>query len=886
MKKKCSYFIAPAAVFMIMMSVFFIYKMFPFGNKTLSWCDMNQQVIPFLMDFKDILAGKANIFLNMQNSGGMNFWGVFLFFISSPFTFLVAFVNKSEMYLFVNLLVTLKMMICALTASVFFNHQFKKLNPPQNVAISVMYAFCGYAMFYYQNQVWLDVMYLFPILLIGLAKLIDEDKVLLYILAFSAILTINFYLSYMVVIFLVLSFGIYIFWFAPRNRRRKSIVLLGLSTLIVALITAVVWLPSLMQYVGSARTGNLIQSLKSGGIFTRFDTTVAVIICTGAIFAALMIYLLFTVKSSAKGNFAVSVFLLTVIPVLIEPINKMWQTGNYQAFPVRYGYITIFFGLIILAVVISQINQEYSLAASNSFALFGGMMAVGAVFVAECLLLYKDFDTITIYTKTLWGNNASFHLLLAFSVIVTLAYLVILLLYKFRQLAKTAFSIFLCTIVLLECLFNSCVYIASVANDPQSEASVIDLSGKIQDDSLYRVKTNQKYYDVNLTGSLGYNTLSHYTSLTGENFMFTMKKLGYSSYWMEVNSNGGTQLTDAILGNKYCIIMNDEVKSTDKIIYQNSKYAIIQNRLSLPLGIIMQSSQIASIKNLPESTRLNMQQNLFQSVFSTDKSLFVNYEPTSFNNVDYTEDEYYGLSLPDRTTNGFINYKIQVKGKQTLYFDCFDRLTNSLIEHINSSFNVFVNGKLVQSDYPNQSSNGLINLGTFKDETVDVEVEVLKDVNAKSFGLSGLKEDVLQKEITATSTAKLKQINNKIVGTAVTDRTDSYLFLPLTYDKGFTAQVNHKKADVVCVFDSMMAVKLEKGSNEIAISYVPLGFQSGFCLSIVGLFLLLGFLLFLKKGHYHKIDFLEFPAMIVFSILCVTIFIAVYIFPVIVYLNR
>ncbi len=883
MKKSHSYLIAPSAVMFIMMSVFFIYNMFPFGNKTLSWCDMNQQVIPFLMDFKDILAGKANIFLNMQNCGGMNFWGVFLFFISSPFTFLVAFVNKADMYLFVNILVTLKMMVCALTASIFFNHQFKKLNLPQNVAISVMYAFCGYAMFYYQNQVWLDVMYLFPILLISLAKLIDEDKVLLYILAFSSILTVNFYLSYMVSIFLVISFGIYIFLFAPRKRRRKSILLLGISTLIVALMTAVVWLPSLMQYVGSARTGNLIASLKTGRFFTRFDTTLAVIICTGAIFAALIMFFLFTPKQSTKGTFVLSIFIMTLIPVFIEPINKMWHTGNYQAFPVRYGYITVFFGLILLAVIISDINEEHCLTVSCPVSLFGGMMAVGAVFVAECLLLYKDYETITIYTKTLWGNKSSFKLLFAFSITVMLAYLIILLLYKFKRLGRMAFSVFLCTIVLMECVFNSCVYVASAANSAKSEISVIDLSGKISDDSLYRVKTNQKYFDANLTGSLGYNTLSHYTSLTGESFMYTMKKLGYSSYWMEVNSNGGTQLTDAILGNKYSIIKTDEIKSSDPIIYQNNKYAIKQNDLTLSLGLIMQPHQIKSMKNLPDTTRLNLQQNLFQSIFNTDENLFINYEPTSLTNVTYTADEYYGLTLPDRTTNGFINYQIPVKGKQTLYFDCFDRLTNSLIEHINSSFNVFVNGKLVQSDYPSQSSNGLINLGTFTDETVSVEVELLKEVNAKSFGLAGLKEDILQQAITDTSVAQLKQVNNKIIGTAVTDSNGAYLFLSITYDKGYTINVNHKKTEVLCVFDSFMAVKLEKGNNDIYISYLPSGFHTGACLSVVGVLLLVGFMFFLKKGLYPKIKFLELPATIIFSILCFGICVATYIFPIMVY---
>lgn len=80
-------------------------ELFPFGEFTVSWCDMNQQVVPLLCEFKDILEGKGSLFLNLQNAGGMNFWGVFLFFISSPFTFLVAFVEKWQMMRFANILV-------------------------------------------------------------------------------------------------------------------------------------------------------------------------------------------------------------------------------------------------------------------------------------------------------------------------------------------------------------------------------------------------------------------------------------------------------------------------------------------------------------------------------------------------------------------------------------------------------------------------------------------------------------------------------------------------------------------------------------------------------------------------------------------------------------
>ena len=41
-----------------------------------------------------------------------------------------------------------------------------------------------------------------------------------------------------------------------------------------------------------------------------------------------------------------------------------------------------------------------------------------------------------------------------------------------------------------------------------------------------------------------------------------------------------------------------------------------------------------------------------------------------------------------------MDYSIDVTDKQTLYFDCFDKLSNSLSEDINGSFMVTVNGQV------------------------------------------------------------------------------------------------------------------------------------------------------------------------------------------------
>ena len=116
-----------------------------------AWGDMTQQSLPLLLDFKNILSGEFDLFLNTANSGGMDFWGVFLFFLSSPFSFLVTFVDAGDIYLLGNVLILLKLIACGFTANLFFKRQFPKLTIAQHTALAVMYAFCGYGMMYYRK---------------------------------------------------------------------------------------------------------------------------------------------------------------------------------------------------------------------------------------------------------------------------------------------------------------------------------------------------------------------------------------------------------------------------------------------------------------------------------------------------------------------------------------------------------------------------------------------------------------------------------------------------------------------------------------------------------------------------------------------------------------
>ena len=90
---------------------------------------MDQQTIPLLCEFKDILSGKRDFWLSMQNAGGMNFYGVYFFNLSSPFTYIVAFFDKADMALAVNLMVALKLATASATLTVWLKYAVKNANP-------------------------------------------------------------------------------------------------------------------------------------------------------------------------------------------------------------------------------------------------------------------------------------------------------------------------------------------------------------------------------------------------------------------------------------------------------------------------------------------------------------------------------------------------------------------------------------------------------------------------------------------------------------------------------------------------------------------------------------------------------------------------------------
>ena len=70
----------------------------------------------------------------------------------------------------------------------------------------IFYALSGYMAAYSWNIMWLDCILLFPLIMLGLERLVREKKCFLYCITLGLSILSNYYISIMICIFMVLYF--------------------------------------------------------------------------------------------------------------------------------------------------------------------------------------------------------------------------------------------------------------------------------------------------------------------------------------------------------------------------------------------------------------------------------------------------------------------------------------------------------------------------------------------------------------------------------------------------------------------------------------------------------------------------------------------------------
>ncbi|MBQ4346619.1 MAG: YfhO family protein, partial [Oscillospiraceae bacterium] len=230
-----------------------------------------------------------------------------------------------------------------------------------------------------------------------------------------------------------------------------------------------------------------------------------------------------------------------------------------------------------------------------------------------------------------------------------------------------------------------------------------------------------------------------------------------------------------------------------------------------------------------------------------------------------------------------VRFSFFVEDAQFLYFDLYTLTGTEIGNPRNKSVNLSVNGRFLETDYPQSSNNGLVSLGKFENEYVTVRAVIHQDFTCESFGVFGIREKVLTDAAAALPADDLHYEQGCYT---VTTKGESVatLVLAIPYDEGFTAEVNGKPAEVFRVNTCETAVLVPVGEAVVELRFFPPGLKAALVLSGAGLMLFVLYALLRKRISKKMGCYLCFIFEKLTLLALAGVFLLIYVMPVAVFL--
>lgn len=836
--KKIGYYILAFIIPCILMTLLYIIVgIYPFGKNSLLTVDLANQYVAFFNVLKNILQGSANVFYSFSKTLGGNMYGLFTYYLISPFNLILLFFKQTQIPEAIFVINILKIGLSGLTSYIYFNKTFKKANSI-SLLFSIMYALMAYNIVYSQNIMWLDGVYALPIIFLGIDMLIEKEKPLLFCISLAYSIICSYYIGYMscigsLVYFLYKLYLYNDYKLSWKHDRREIIYFFKYAFLAVG-ISMITLLPSVISLLGGkagSRTIGLRQDFSVIDFLSRFTIgTFKQSDLLGKyphVFVSLMILVLnityfFNKDIDIKERKGTFIFLLFfILSFIFDGLNIVWHIFSHPVgFPYRNAFIFDFVYLIIA-------YYSYDRLSKIKNTLFKKMI--------PWVLL------VTIVMDKLMFDYNMYYKVLASGLIV-----IIYLFYFYRSKRKTINKL-IAILMVSEVFINGIIIVNNInyqLRDKYDEfitsyGTVIN-NIKENDDSFYRIEKEYSY-TTNDPLLLNYNGISHYSStFEQKNNKLLGDYLGIFNRYYVTNYLGSTPVTNSLFSIKY-VLLNHKADYYDLIDTVDDIY-IYSNKYYLPLGFMV-NNKLENLQ-LQQLEPFTNQNNILKAMSGTDKDVFERNVVSDVVMYNVKEDEKSAENYRkvDGALEAYITYNLTVKKTGQLYYYMSSEDENRV--------EILLNGeRVIDTNIENGYRYNVIDLGRFeKGDKVELKVILLNySVKFKDAMFYTLNENVLNEIYN-----KLNKNDKLIVGenkgnylkTSINVTGDNQiLYTSIPLDKGFTILVDGKKVEPEPIFDTLIGLKLEQGSHTIEFKYVPRGFKSGVTISIISILLLI----FLKK---------------------------------------
>lgn len=362
-KKVVLYLLAFLFPLVLLVGIFIYLKVYPFGENTYLPVDAFGQYVNFLQYFRNVFLEDGSIIYSLSKSIGGEMYGLFAYYLISPFNFITLFFQKGNMTFVFDIILILKVATSSLTFTYYLNR--RKKADFTNLIFAIMYSFSAYVVTYGFNIMWLDAVILLPLVVAGIDDIVHSKKNILYIISLSLTLITNYYVGFMVCIFSLMYF-IYKILIGDLENKKEALTKIGIfiiSSICAALIAGVILVPVFIGLQDGRADFSFselsldknfnIENLMSKFATNSFDleeiknSAMPPVFC-GILANVLTLSYFFNGKIKIREKIlSLLLLILFIISFYIKGINLLWSMGNIPAWYIyRYTFCFSFMYII------------------------------------------------------------------------------------------------------------------------------------------------------------------------------------------------------------------------------------------------------------------------------------------------------------------------------------------------------------------------------------------------------------------------------------------------------------------------------------------------------------------------------------------------------------
>ncbi len=827
--------------------------MWPIGEESAMIVDMHHQYAPMLSQLRDMLLNGGSVMYTFEVGTGTAFIPLFAYYLASPFNLFLILFPQAYLAEGILLITLLKIMLTGAFMTLCVQYIFKRRDF-STVAIGLMYALMMYMLSYSWDIMWLDCVMVLPLCVMGFEKMMRTGKYLQYVLSLAYILYSNYYIGFMVCIFLVLYFAVF-FFRARRNGIQQAVgfARFAIGSLLGGGLAAFILLPAFMSLGSTSAAGgsmpefatnfNVFEligrglfavepTIRSGNLPNTYCGVLAIL--TLPIFATMG-----SVPLRRRLAY-LGLFGFMTISLVINQIDLVWHgMHSPNDLPYRYSFLYSFALLLIAVEVLYRIQDIKPLQIGGS--IFG---------IAVYLILEENF-----------GSEEYSYVSLYISFALILIYGLILLLVSQKKMVKQVAFVLLMVIVTTETMFNASETFRQMNNNEhytnhadyldnditQAVQATVDRMEEIGDAAangdFYRMEFLPRRTTAD-TALFDYRGITVFASSGSYNMTRFMGSMGYDVNG--VNSQlykSFVPTADALLGLKYIALEADlnnhaQLKKLEKVQVGTKEYYIYENQYVLPLGFV--TNEAVKDWNYSYYDPMSSQNSLYKAMTSSTGDVLQCAQITAAN--------------PNlASVNGLTAFS--VNGSQTAVFKANALKTGQVFIHVDcraaKSITVSAGGNTwgVTTYEPYIIDAGTLDEGTEVTVTITSENSCAGNVYVASLNEEEFKKDI---ETLSASPLVIDHFDDSNLYGKINAQQSGVLMTTVEFDKGWTVKVDGKKVETYPIGSALMAFDIEAGEHEIEMTFSPKGFLPGIVISVVSLVALVFLLDYIKRRDTGK----------------------------------